>query len=76
MDIRIIIKIHELILLEFTGNPKSFADKLGVSERTIYNYLEYMKTELRAPIVYNSLKKSYCYDGECELRFSNNINIY
>ena len=71
LDIRIIIKIHELILLEFTGNPKSFADKLDVSERTIYNYLEFMKVELEAPIVYNNSKKSYCYDGECELRFRN-----
>lgn len=75
LDIRIIIKIHELILVEFTGNPKNFADKLGISERTIYNYLEYMKTELHAPIIYNSLKKSYCYDGECGLRFKNNNNL-
>ena len=76
MDIRIIIKIHELIKFELTGSPKDFAEKISVSERTIYNYLEFMKTELHAPIVYNSSKKSYCYDGECKLRFRSNINIY
>ncbi len=72
MDIRIIIKIHELIQVEFTGSPKDFAEKITVSERTIYNYLEFMKNELQAPIIYNTSKKSYCYDGECGLRFKNN----
>lgn len=75
LDIRIIIKIHELIKFELTGSPKDFAEKISVSERTIYNYLEYMKTELHAPIVYNNSKKSYCYDGECGLRFRNNNNL-
>ena len=46
-----------------------FAKKINVSERTIYNYLEFMKVELQAPIVYNGSKKSYCYDGECGLKF-------
>ena len=69
MDIRTIIKIHELIEVELTGSPKDFADKISVSERTIYNYLEFMKVELQAPIVYSGSKKSYCYDGECGLRF-------
>ncbi len=71
MDIRTIIKIHELIEVELTGSPKDFAKKISVSERTIYNYLEFMKTELRAPIVYNNSKKSYYYDGECGLKFKN-----
>lgn len=70
MDIRIIIKIHELIQVELTGSPKDLADKISVSERTIYNYLEFMKNELQASIVYNTSKKSYCYDGECGLRFN------
>jgi hypothetical protein len=69
MDIRVVIKIHELIEVELTGSPKEFADKINVSERTIYNYLEFMKVELQAPIVYNGSKKSYCYDGECGLKF-------
>lgn len=74
MDIRTIIKIHELIEVELTGSPRDFAKKINVSERTIYNYLEFMKAELQAPIVYNGSKKSYCYDGECRLRFRNNEN--
>jgi predicted DNA-binding transcriptional regulator YafY len=69
LDIRIIIKIHELIEVELTGNPKDFAEKISVSERTIYNYLEFMKAELNAPIKYNNSKKSYYYNNECDLKF-------
>lgn len=75
LDIRVVIKIHELIRVGLTGCPKDFANKLGVSERTIYNYLEFMKVELEAPIVYNNSKKSYCYDGECGLKFRNNESL-
>ena len=61
--------MDELIKMERTGNPRELAMKIVVSERTVYNYLDFMKTELQAPISYNTNKKSYCYDGECGLRF-------
>ncbi|NBL63857.1 HTH domain-containing protein [Flavobacterium sp. NST-5] len=69
MDIRIIIKLHELISTERTGNPKACAEKLNISERTIYNYVSFMRRELKAPIIFNVIKGCYCYDGECKLRF-------
>jgi transcriptional antiterminator len=71
MDIRIIIKINELIQAERTGGPNDLASKLDLSIRTVYNYLEFMKSELNAPIQYNNSKKSYCYEGECEFKFRN-----
>jgi len=52
MDIRIIIRIHELITRRQTGTPKELAEKLEVSERTVYSYVAYMREELKAPIVY------------------------
>ncbi len=70
LDIRIIIRIHELIKAELTGSPKDLSVKLDISERTVYNYLEYMKIELNAPIVYNSQKRNYCYERECKLCFN------
>jgi len=66
MDIRKIIRIHVLILEERTGNPKELAIKFGVSERSIYNYISFMKGELNAPIIYDGLKESYCYEIPCE----------
>ncbi|MGL2965871.1 HTH domain-containing protein [Flavobacterium sp. XGLA_31] len=69
MDIRVIIKIHELLLAKRAGNSEALADRLGLSVRTVYNYITFMKTELNAPIVYDSLNKNYCYERECELNF-------
>lgn len=69
MDIRIIIKLHELLKAERTGNPKELSYKLGISERTVYNYISFMKTELNAPIIFKIQSRSYCYYKNCELCF-------
>lgn len=70
MDIRVIKKLHELIKTERTGSPKELCIKLGISERTVYNYISFMKSELNAPIIFSGQKSSYCYEGSCELRFN------
>lgn len=69
MDIKIIIRIHDCIQNGYTGNPKELSRKLGVSERTLYNYISFMKNELKAPIVFNTDRRSYEYVGECRLMF-------
>ncbi len=74
MDIRVIKKLHELIKTERTGPPKELCIKLGISERTVYNYISFMKNELNAPIKYSSDKGTYCYHGNCELRFDGAID--
>ena len=66
MDIRKIIRLHKLIKIQRTGSPRELADKLGVSERSIYNYIGYMKMELNAPISYEEKKESYRYEIDCE----------
>ena len=69
MDIRIIIRIHKLITTRQTGTPKELAEKLELSERTVYNYIAYMREELKAPIVYNAALSNYCYEEDCKLSF-------
>jgi transcriptional antiterminator len=69
MDIRIIKKLHQYIITERTGCPKELANKLGVSERTVYSYISYMKTEMNAPIVFDNQKGNYLYERECLLAF-------
>lgn len=69
MDIRVIIKIHELIRTKRAGNSEDLADRLGVSVRTVYNYITFMKLELNAPIIYDAHNKKYRYERECELNF-------
>lgn len=71
MDIRIIIRIHDLVCIQKTGSPKSLANNLRLSERMVYHYLNYMKSEMNAPIKYNLKKQSYYYtedSGFCFVR--------
>ena len=66
MDIRKIVRLHKLIKNQRTGSPKELAEKIGVSERSVYNYIGYMKIELNAPISYEEEKRSYCYEYDCD----------
>jgi len=73
MDIRVIIRIHELITIKQTGTPKELAEKLELSERTVYNYVAYTREELNAPIIYNSALANYSYEEECQLSFNGTL---
>ncbi len=53
-------RIDNLIRLKATGTAKELADKIGVSRRMVYNYIETMK-ELGAPIEYDSAKQTFYY---------------
>lgn len=48
-------------------NLKDVATHFEVSQRTIKNDIEYMRTFLRAPLVYHSDKKIYQYKGPFDL---------
>jgi len=50
-----------LIRVKATGNPKSLAHKLGISLRTVHEYIGTLKA-LGAPINYNRVKGTYYYD--------------
>jgi DNA-binding CsgD family transcriptional regulator len=69
MDIRVIIKLHNKIVLQKTGTPKELARTLEISERTLYNYVLYMKEELNAHIIYDANNKTYKYASPCKLSF-------
>ena len=69
MDIRIIKRIHEFLVTEQSGIPKELASKLGISERTVYNYISYMKKEMNAPIIFDNHKGNYLYSKSCRLIF-------
>ena len=58
--------IHE----QQTGSPANLGQKIGVSERSIFDYLKLMK-ELGAPIIYSRLRSSYIYrvEGRFNIRF-------
>jgi transcriptional antiterminator len=69
MDIRKIITIHELIRKQRTGKPKVLASRIGVSERTVYHYISFIKTELKAPVKWDTMRESYVYETNGKLHF-------
>jgi hypothetical protein len=69
MDIRKIITIHELIRKQRTGKPKVLATRIGVSERTVYHYISFIKTELKAPVKWDTMRESYFYETNGKLHF-------
>lgn len=66
-------RLDELIRIKGTGTPTELATKIGIAERTVYEYINLMK-ELGAPIQYSRSRKSYSYqyDGKFEITFISN----
>ncbi len=61
--------IHKLIKASCTGKPKELASIVGVSERTIYNYIRFIKKDLNAPLKWNANKVSYVYEKFGDINF-------
>lgn len=53
-------QLDRLIRLRRTGTPAELAERLGLSESSLYNYLNYMR-ESGAPILYSKKRKTYYY---------------
>ena len=67
-------RLDEMIRKRKSGPPNLLAKKLGVSRRTVFDYIELMK-ELGATIRYDHTKKSYYYEekGKFNFRFIKEI---
>jgi len=61
MDFTKIERMDVLIRNNSTGRPSDFANKLNMSERSLYNYINFMRFQLRAPIEYSNEMQSYFY---------------
>jgi len=62
-QIKLLLKLHELINEETTGVSKELAKKLGLSRASIFRYLGELKL-LGAQIAYSKQKRSYIYENE------------
>lgn len=62
--------MDQLIQIKATGPPAELAAKIGISERSIFEYLNLMR-EMGAPIKFSHMKKSYYYvhDGYFQIGF-------
>jgi hypothetical protein len=61
MDLTKIERMCLLTRLNATGRPVDFAERMGMSPRSLFNYINFMKSKLNAPIEYCNTKQSYCY---------------
>jgi predicted DNA-binding transcriptional regulator YafY len=64
-----------LIRIKATGNPDILARKLNISKRTVYEYIDILKS-LEAPILYDKHKETYYYTeiGRFHFKFIKNKN--
>lgn len=69
VDLGRIQTIDYLMRKKYTGSPNELASRLRVSLRTLHDTLRFMKQELNAPIVYNAVRKSYCYKEDGTICF-------
>jgi biotin operon repressor len=56
-------RLDRLIRIKATGTPDQLADKLGMSRRSVFDYINLMK-ENGAPIKFCAYRQSYYYDEE------------
>ncbi|GLU45100.1 HTH domain-containing protein [Allomuricauda sp. NBRC 101325] len=66
-QIEILERIDQLIRLKATGSPKQLADRLEVSEATVFRIIETMK-EMKAPICYDLKRQSYLYTHQTQFK--------
>ena len=62
-------QINQLIRQQRTGSPKELAIKLGISERQVYNSIDYLRDK-EVPISYCRFRKTYYYSEPVDLRIS------
>jgi len=67
VNLMLIQRLDNLIYRKATGCPEKLAQLLKVSERTLFNYLQYMKEDLNLPIQYNAWRQTYFYEKEGRL---------
>ncbi|MFY0254552.1 HTH domain-containing protein [Chitinophaga sp. 30R24] len=61
-------KIDSLIRIKGIGTPQNLSNRLGISKRTVYEYLDILKS-LGAGIQYCKERRSYEEDGCFDFRF-------
>ena len=62
-------RLDYLIRIKASGTPKQFAQRINVSERTLYRLIDTMRS-LGAPIAYCESRSSYYYTEEGEFTFT------
>jgi DNA-binding transcriptional regulator LsrR (DeoR family) len=57
-------RLTALILRKATGTPELLAQRLNISESTLFALLKFLRDELNVPIHYDADRQSYCFSRE------------
>ena len=71
--IKLIERLDSLIRKKATGTPKELAEKIGISERQLYNIINEMKS-MGAPIIFCTINRTYTYRERVVFRFGFSID--
>lgn len=71
-EINLLERLDQLIRLKATGTPCQLAEKLGLSKRQVYRYIDEMK-ELGLNIDYCKRRGTYFYEEDAFLKFRMSI---
>ena len=58
-----LIRLDHLIAHKSTGTPADCANKIGISERSLYDYLRILK-DMGAPVKFSRDRRTYYYVSE------------
>jgi len=69
-----IARLDQLIRLQ-TGNAKDLAKRLNVCEKTVFNLIDKVKEQYKAPVLFDKYKNTYYYSrpGRIVLEFQSGI---
>lgn len=70
MKIPTLITIIDLIQARNTGTPKELAEKVNVSERMVYKYIDQLKYQFNAPVKYDKNEKTYYFNENGSLNLN------
>lgn len=65
-----LVQLDHLFMLKNTGTPSKCAQTMGLSERSLYDYIRLLK-DLGAPITYSRQERNYQYadPGQFQMKF-------
>jgi predicted DNA-binding transcriptional regulator YafY len=68
-------KIHKLIQNKKTCSPNELAHRLKISQRQLYNVIEYLK-EIEVPLVFSRKNNTFYYEYNFDLLINVNVSSY
>jgi hypothetical protein len=60
-------RMDQMIRMENTGDAFEFSERLGISRRQLYYYVDELR-EMGLPLSYNRCAKTYFYERRCRLK--------